>query len=92
MSCACMGPQNGEPLCPCRMRAVARMNSQMLSDALIVTTGAARVPDLEKRITDLEAALRAIIDTDGVAIFSAHSAGPHTSHALNDMAREALKI
>lgn len=20
MSCACMGPQNGEPLCPCRMR------------------------------------------------------------------------
>lgn len=21
MSCACMGPQNGEPLCPCRMRA-----------------------------------------------------------------------
>jgi hypothetical protein len=21
MSCACLGPQNGEPLCPCRMRA-----------------------------------------------------------------------
>lgn len=23
MGCACMGPQNGEPLCPCQMR-VAR--------------------------------------------------------------------
>lgn len=21
MTCACMGPQNGQPLCPCRMRA-----------------------------------------------------------------------
>lgn len=22
MTCNCMGPQNGEPLCPCRMKAV----------------------------------------------------------------------
>ena len=24
MSCACMGPQNGEPLCPCHMAAARR--------------------------------------------------------------------
>lgn len=23
MACCCMGPQNGEPLCPCMMRAAA---------------------------------------------------------------------
>jgi hypothetical protein len=24
MMCACLGPQNGEPLCPCQMRAARR--------------------------------------------------------------------
>ncbi len=33
-TCHCMGPQNGEPLCPCQMRAVANVA------AIVATFGA----------------------------------------------------
>jgi len=27
-SCFCVGPQNGEPLCPCQMRNVVQINGE----------------------------------------------------------------
>ena len=29
-SCLCVGPQNGEPLCPCRMRGLVKRNGRWI--------------------------------------------------------------
>ena len=31
-ACFCIGPQNGEPLCPCRMRNVTKSNGRYIEE------------------------------------------------------------
>lgn len=30
VACCCMGPQNGEPFCPCRMRGMEQRNGRWI--------------------------------------------------------------
>lgn len=48
--CACMGPQRGEPLCPCKMRAVerSRPRAPQLAPPGIVAQGCICPPGAEK--------------------------------------------
>lgn len=58
--CACIGPQNGEPLCPCRMRGLRKENGRWveaidhgpvqptLSEPRLATVGCICPPGAEK--------------------------------------------
>lgn len=43
-SCACMGPQNGEPLCPCQMRGMIQRDGKWIRPEQVIGDVIPQVP------------------------------------------------
>lgn len=60
-ACACLGPQNGQPLCPCKMRNVKEMNGRYVE---VIDHGAVNKPPFPRIGSDeWEKGLRSYFNT-----------------------------
>jgi hypothetical protein len=49
-ACFCVGPQNGQPVCPCRMRNVRRRNGRLVEERDLGPASDERFERFRKRI------------------------------------------